>query len=122
MKTILLVGIGSFIGGALRHGISTLLNKYASTGFPVGTLAVNLLGCLLIGMIFALFSKYSSVSSQWCIFMTTGICGGFTTFSAFSNEGVKMLYAGQYAMFFCYVGVSVLVGILLTAFGYWLVK
>ena len=95
IKSFLIVGIGSFIGGTLRYGISTLMKQVCHQGFPWGTLLVNLLGCLVIGVLYALFSKYSSLSNPWCLLLTTGLCGGFTTFSTFANESIQMLQQGN---------------------------
>lgn len=122
MKSLLIVGIGSFVGGSLRYGISMLMKTSCSTSFPWGTLTVNLLGCFLIGIIYALFSRFGSTSQTACLLLTTGLCGGFTTFSTFANESLQMLQHGNYAAFFCYIAVSVIVGISLTALGYYLAK
>ena len=122
IKSFLIVGIGSFIGGSLRYGISTLMKQVCHQGFPWGTLLVNLLGCLVIGVLFAVFSKYSSLSSPWCLLLTTGLCGGFTTFSTFANESLQMLQNGQWASFMAYVSISIMAGIGLTALGYWVMK
>ena len=122
LKSLLIVGLGSFVGGALRYGVSTLMREYCSKGFPWGTLAVNLLGCFAIGMIFALFGKYSSTNNAWCLLLTTGVCGGFTTFSTFANESLQMLQNGNIGSFVGYVATSLIVGLALTALGYWIVK
>lgn len=118
LKAILIVGSGSFIGGALRCLVSTVMKGVGGGSFPWGTLAVNLAGCLLIGLLYGLFSKFSTTGSSWCLFLTTGLCGGFTTFSTFANESLKMLQSGNIWGFAGYVGVSVLAGIALTALGY----
>lgn len=122
IKSLLFVGLGSFCGGVLRYYISALMKNVCSQGFPWATLLVNLTGCLLIGVIFGLFSKCGSQSSSWCLLLTTGFCGGFTTFSAFANESVQMLQNGNMANLIIYILVSVVVGIALVALGYWLVK
>ena len=122
IKSILLVGLGSFVGGSLRYAISLLMKNICPSGFPWGTLAVNLIGCFVIGMAFALFSKCNSISSNWYLFIATGICGGFTTFSAFANESMQMLQAGQLGAFISYVAISVIAGIGLAALGYAIIK
>ena len=122
LKSLLIVGLGSFVGGALRYGISTLMREYCSKGFPWGTLVVNLLGCFAIGAIFALFGKYSSPSNGWCLLLTTGVCGGFTTFSTFANESLQMAQNGNIGSFVGYVATSLIVGLALTALGYCIVK
>ena len=117
---MLLVGIGSFLGGSLRYVISTMMKNVCGQGFPWGTLTVNLLGCFVFGLIFALFSKYSSISNPWYLLLTTGICGGFTTFSTFANESMQMLQGGNIMGFASYVVASILLGLALVALGYWI--
>ena len=122
IKSLCLVGLGSFVGGALRYLISTWMKNACSQGFPWGTLMVNLVGCFLIGVIFALFSRFCSTSHPWCLLLTTGLCGGFTTFSTFANESLQMLQNGQWGGFITSVSISVIAGISLTALGYWVGK
>ena len=122
IKSLFIVGIGSFFGGALRYAISTLMRSCCGQGFPWGTLMVNLLGCFVFGVLFALFSKAGSGHSSWCLLLTTGVCGGFTTFSTFANESLQMLQNGQWGGFITYVSISVIAGICLTALGYWVGK
>ena len=122
IKSLCLVGLGSFVGGALRYLISTWMKNACSQSFPWGTLMVNLVGCFLIGVIFALFSRFCSTSHPWCLLLTTGLCGGFTTFSTFANESLQMLQNGQWGGFITYVSISVIAGICLTALGYWVGK
>lgn len=122
LKSILIVGAGSFFGGAMRYLLSLLMKNMYGQGFPWGTLTVNLLGCFVFGIIFALFSKYNTINSPWCLLLTTGICGGFTTFSTFANESVQMLQNGNIGGFIGYTMTSIVVGISLTGLGYWIVK
>ena len=122
IKSLLAVGIGSFVGGVVRYAISLFMKGVCTQGFPWATLIVNLLGCFLIGVIFALFGKYSLTNGVWCVMLTTGFCGGFTTFSAFANEGLQMLQNGNLMAFVCYLSASLCLGLLFVAFGYWVVK
>ncbi len=115
IKNVLLVGAGSFLGGAARYLVS-LAFKGVGRGFPWGTLLVNLAGCFLIGLFWGLFSRSSG--SGWALFLTIGLCGGFTTFSTFSKEALMMLQGGSVWGFAAYVGVSVIAGIALAALGY----
>lgn len=122
LKSILLVGIGSFFGGALRYAVSVFMKSLCSQGFPWGTLLVNLVGCFAFGIIFALFGKFSSTSGAWCLLLTTGVCGGFTTFSTFANESMLMLQNGNWSGFVGYVATSLVAGFALVALGYWIIK
>ena len=121
IKSILAVGAGSFLGGSGRYLVS-LAMKGVSKGFPWATLAVNLAGCFLIGLLWGLFSKNGSDSSNWALFLTVGLCGGFTTFSTFSKEALVMLQGGNIWGFAGYVAISVIAGIALVAFGYYLMR
>ena len=122
IKSIVIVGIGSFFGGALRYYLSTLIKGCCTHGFPWGTLTVNALGCLIFGMLFALFHKSGTTYSPWCLLLTTGVCGGFTTFSTFAHESIQMLQSNNIMGFACYVGASIILGLALVALGYWVVS
>ena len=121
IKNTLFIGCGSFLGGAARYLVSIAM-KTVGKGFPWGTLVVNLVGCLFIGLLWGFFSKNSNESSSWALFMTVGICGGFTTFSTFSKEALMMLQAGNFFSLLAYVTISVIAGIALVAAGYYLVR
>ena len=121
IRNTIFIGGGSCIGGAARYIISVAM-KAMSKGFPWGTLIVNLVGCLVIGLLWGFFSKNSSESSSWALFMTVGICGGFTTFSTFSKEALMMLQAGNFLSLLAYVTISVIAGLALVAAGYYLVR
>jgi CrcB protein len=121
MKTLFLIGIGSSIGGMLRYVVSQQVQKGFLTTFPYGTLSVNILGCFLIGFVFAL-SDRGGLSQDWRLFLATGICGGFTTFSAFSNETLALLRDGQFLYAGLYVTLSVVLGLLATFSGYSLLR
>jgi len=121
MKLILAVGLGSFIGGVSRYLVTLFIqNKFLST-FPYGTMFVNILGCFLIGVIYALSDK-GNVSPVWRLFLATGIMGGFTTFSSFSNETVSMLRDAEYVPAFSYVAFSIIMGLAATFGGISLIK
>ena len=122
LKSLLIVGTGSFIGGAMRYLLSTYIKNMYGQTFPWGTLVVNLLGCFVFGIIFALFSKHNSTDNTFYLLLTTGICGGFTTFSTFANESVQMIQNGNIGEFIGYMATSVIVGIALIALGHWIVK
>lgn len=115
-KTIIFIGLGSFIGGVLRFIISQTIQSKVEGGFPIGTLIVNVVGCLLIGIVFGLYER-GLVSDQARLFLATGILGGFTTFSAFSNETVALMRLGQPAQALGYVALSIVAGLTATYIG-----
>lgn len=118
MQNILLVALGGMLGSVGRY-VCSLLIKHQS--FPFATLTVNIVGCFIIGSVMAIASKYNSFG-DWRLFLATGICGGFTTFSAFSWECISMLQQEKYLHAIVYVLVSLLAGFTATLSGYWLIK
>ena len=121
MRIILLIGTGSFIGGVFRYILAQFIQtKFLST-FPYGTLGINIIGSFAIGLIFALSEK-TNMTPEMRLFLATGICGGFTTFSAFTNETFSMFRDGQLFYASAYITSSVLFGVLATFFGYSLLK
>lgn len=118
IKNIAVVGAGSFIGGMARYLVSVLM-KGIGKGFPWATLAVNLAGCFLIGLLWGIFSRNATEGSKWALFLTVGLCGGFTTFSTFSKESLMMLQAGNFWGFAGYIALSVIAGIACVALGYY---
>lgn len=121
MKILLLIGTGSFIGGVLRYSLSQFIQtKFLST-FPIGTLVINIIGCFTIGLVFAL-SERTNMSPEMRLFLATGICGGFTTFSAFSNETFGLMRDGQLFYASAYITSSILFGVFATFIGYSLLK
>lgn len=121
MRILLLIGTGSFIGGVLRYVLAQFIQTKFLSAFPIGTLAVNIIGCFTIGLVFAL-SERTNMSPEMRLFLATGICGGFTTFSAFSNETFSLMRDGQLLYASAYITSSVLFGVLATFFGYSLLK
>jgi CrcB protein len=116
MKILLAIGTGSFIGGVFRYLLSQFIQtKFLST-FPFGTLTVNVVGCFLIGLVFG-FSERGNMAPEWRLFLATGLLGGFTTFSAFSNETVGMLRDGQLWYATAYISSSVIIGLVATFTG-----
>jgi fluoride exporter len=121
MKIILAIGLGSFIGGISRYLLSQFVQSKFLSAFPFGTLAVNVIGCFLIGLVYSL-SERGNVTMEWRLFLATGVLGGFTTFSAFSNETIAMLRDTQYWHASLYVISSVVVGLIATFLGIVTVK
>lgn len=118
MKTLLLVGLGG-LGGSICRYATSLLFMRTQTGFPWGTWAANIVGCFVIGLVFGLSQKHQWLTPEWRLFLTTGFCGGYTTFSAFAYENVKLLESGNYLTFSIYSFTSFAVGLLMIAAGLW---
>jgi len=110
-KNILLVGIGGGLGSMGRYLLQKWIGGLVSHPFPIGTFLVNISGSLLIGIFYGLALKGSLPGQDWKLFLTTGICGGFTTFSAFALENVQLLKTGNFLIAGLYIGASVLLGI-----------
>ena len=119
MTKVLLVFLGSGIGGSLRHGVNVWSLKAFGSGFPIGTLIINVVGGLLMGLIagWLAFRAEMAWSQELRLFLTTGILGGFTTFSAFSLDAMTLLERGDYAGAALYVGASVVLSIAAVAVG-----
>jgi len=115
------VFIGGGIGSVARWLLGSRFNS-ASLAIPVGTLIANLTGAFIIGLAFALFSRFSHLDPIWKLLITTGFCGGLTTFSTFSFEVVVLMQEGRFA----WAGLNVLINLvgsfLMTAFAFWLVN
>jgi fluoride exporter len=119
IKNLLLVGLGGSIGSMARYAASLLIK---SKSFPYGTLTVNIIGSFIIGLLFAMSIKEEGMFENWKLFLATGICGGFTTFSAFSLENMGLLQSGKIGMAVTYILLSIVLGILATFLGYRLVR
>lgn len=117
MKDLLLIGLGSCLGGMARHLVG-LGVRHLGVASLWGTLAVNLLGCLLIGLLAGLFARHPNVSLAVQRFLTIGVCGGFTTFSTFSRDGLTLWQEGRLPAFVLYVAGSVVAGLVAVAAGY----
>ncbi len=103
----LIVFVGAGIGGALRHGVNLAAAHLLGSRYPFGTLTVNVVGSLLMGLIAGYFAFKAEAPQQWRLFLTTGILGGFTTFSAFSLDVVLLYERGEVATAAGYVLFSV---------------
>ena len=120
MKSFLLVFLGGGLGSALRYLVASAMNQYSKV-LPFGTFTVNILGCLLIGMILGYAQKENTLTSNQILLLATGFCGGFTTFSAFANENLELIKNGEIFNFSVYTIGSVLIGILAVCIGYYAV-
>lgn len=110
MLNCIIVGIGGFIGSVCRYLVGLIPIK-AGSGFPIKTLAINIVGAFLLGLITALAAKSKSINPHIILMLRVGICGGFTTFSTFAYESVDLMKNGNLAVTFCYMAVSVILGV-----------
>ena len=119
MKSFLLVFLGGGLGSGLRYLVTITMNQYSKV-LPLGTFTVNMLGCLLIGLILGYAQKENTLTSNQTLLLATGFCGGFTTFSAFANENLELIKNGELFNFSVYTIGSVLIGILAVFIGFYL--
>src|SRR3989338_70585 len=114
---IVLLAVFGVLGTLLRYGLQGWVQNQAGATFPAGTLAVNLLGCLLIGGLNRLALEHLWVPPEWRIALTIGFLGAFTTFSTFSWETVRMLQDGEWLNAAIYAGASFVGGLVLVMLG-----
>jgi fluoride exporter len=119
LKQFLLVGLGGGLGSMLRYAGNMFIG---SKNFPLSTLLINIVGSFVIGLVVGAGLKNESLSGNWKLFLATGICGGFTTFSAFSLENMQLLQGEKYFHFVFYALGSVALGLAAAAIGYRLVQ
>ena len=107
----LIVFLGGGLGAAMRHGVNIASARAFGTGFPYGTLLINITGSLLMGLVAAYFAFKGDASQHWRLFLTTGILGGYTTFSAFSLDAALLYERGEVGAAATYVLLSVALSI-----------
>ena len=117
IQQILLVGLGGSLGSIARYGCQRWVSYNYPHSFPWATFAVNITGCLLIGIFWGLSFRSFTSNENWKLFLMTGLCGGFTTFSAFTLEGIGLLREEKLFVFFSYVILSIVLGLLATYLG-----
>jgi len=122
INTSLIIGLGGFIGTIFRFLLSSLIDKSFTTTFPIGTLLVNLIGCFLIGLVSGYFSQKLGDQTQLFFFLTVGILGGFTTFSAIAMDSQVFIENGEFLKMISYIFLQAILGIILCLIGYNLIK
>lgn len=122
IKSVLIVGLGGFIGTTLRYLVSRYFQLHVVSVFPWGTFTVNIIGSFIIGILFGLSEKGDFISPEWRLFLTVGICGGFTTYSTFSNDAFILLQNNEFLRFATYSGLSFILGLFAVFFGRFIIK
>jgi len=118
LKQLLLIGAGGFIGSVARFLVSRLNTRIDWLSIPIGTLAVNLIGSLLIGFLIGISDRSPVLTVEWRMFLMVGLCGGFTTFSSFTGENLVLLRNGQILPLLLYTGLSIFLGFTAVYLGY----
>ena len=119
IRNFLLIGVGGALGSMLRYGVALLIG---TRQFPLSTLLINITGSFIIGIVIAFSLKNEAFAHNWKLFLATGLCGGFTTFSAFSAENLLLLQNGKLLMPALYISFSVLLGIAAVWLGFKLIN
>ena len=122
MSAYLIVALGAGLGGALRHGINVGAAHLFGTGWPYGTFAINVVGSLAMGVLAGYFALRGHASQGVILFLTTGVLGGFTTFSAFGGDTFHVLREGQATTAFASIALQLVLGIGAVALGFALMK
>lgn len=122
LRAIFIVGTGGFIGSVFRYIIHVLVEKEMASTFPWATFIANMLGCFLIGVVYAISEKGNLMSPEWRLFLTVGFCGGFTTFSAFSYNNLNLLKDNSVFYLLGNAGGSLFLGILAVYLGIVLIR
>lgn len=120
--TYLIVFLGGGFGAALRHAINVASVRAFGMGFPAGTMFINVTGSFLMGVIAGYFALRGDLSQHWRLFLTTGILGGYTTFSAFSLDAILLWERGEAGLAVLYVAGSVVFSLLGLVAGFWIVR
>lgn len=118
LKNLLIIGSGGFLGSVARYLVSQLNLTVSFHSIPVGTLIVNITGSLVIGFLTGIAEKSLILTPEWRLFLMVGLCGGFTTFSAFANENLMLIHNGQIMTVLLYTGLSIFLGFVAVYLGY----
>jgi CrcB protein len=122
LKNLILVAIGGASGSVLRYLVHWIVSKKSISTFPYQTFIVNIIGCLLIGILVGYLAKNNSQNETLKLLLITGFCGGFTTFSAFGLENINMIHNQNYQLAFLYTSLSLILGVLAVGLGIFISK
>ncbi len=118
IKNILLVGLGGFAGSVARYFVSKLNLTIDVWSIPIGTLTVNIVGSYIIGLLTGISEKSMIMTPELRLLLMVGLCGGFTTFSSFTNENLMLMHNGQVFSLLIYTGLSVMLGFVAVYLGF----
>ncbi|HDP54393.1 MAG TPA: fluoride efflux transporter CrcB [Bacteroidetes bacterium] len=122
IKNVLIVALGGGVGSVARYLLSFYIQKGTEGTFPWGTLVVNIIGSLLIGLLYGLSERGHLMSTELRLLLAVGLCGGFTTFSTFANENFILIRGGELLHMSVYTGLSVVLGFFFVYLGYSLIN
>ena len=122
MDKILVIGVGGFVGAVARYCLSGWVQRSTDSGFPLGTLLVNVLGCLVIGALMAAVETRQFLSPNLRLFLTIGLLGSFTTFSTFGHETIVLVNSGEIMAAMWNVGANVVLAVTAVIAGREMVK
>lgn len=122
MTKLLLVGAGGFLGSIARALLSSFVQQTSGSSFPFGTLAVNVIGCFVIGALSQLGETHDIFSAETRAFIFVGILGGFTTYSSFGNETINLWRGGAGWLAFVNIALQLVLGLVAVMAGRWLVQ
>ena len=122
LRTFLIVGVGSFLGGGCRFLLSKVVQNMIEYSFPLGTMIVNISCCFLIGVFYVTFELGGLMNAELKMFLTVGFCGGFTTFSTFMNENFQLMKDGNFFYVGLYVTISLIGGLAALYIGHLITK
>lgn len=122
LQGYLIVFLGAGVGGMMRHGVNVAALRVLGPNFPFGTVIVNIVGSLAMGLLVGWFAHKSDPGQAWRLFLTTGILGGFTTFSTFSLDFALLYERGDAALALAYAVASIVLAVLGVFAGLWLVR
>ncbi|MBS1624701.1 MAG: fluoride efflux transporter CrcB [Bacteroidetes bacterium] len=121
-RQLILIGLGGMMGSVARYLMAGYLSKLMPSAFPYGTFAVNIIGCLIVGIIYGLSARFYWLTPEWRFFLATGFCGGYTTFSSFAFENIQLIQQSNYVVFILYGIASFGIGLLAVFAGLSLTK
>ena len=122
LKTMLIAGLGGFVGTCLRYLTGRLCHLWTLGGFPLGTFVVNVVGCFVIGALLGLAEQKNLLSPSMNVMLVTGFCGGFTTFSSFADDIFLLMQQRHWGIFILYTGLSLVLGVAMVWLGRTVVK